>query len=399
MTTPIWLTGFEHGPPGSFVQGGGLFDEVSVSGGSHSAVTTKKNTGSYALQFVTAADYRYLLKNIPGLPTTAVYRFYFHIDGSLPAENLELCSLGLTVGSTWLSVYFDQATSKIGVGEQGGTLGGTPSLSSSTVAANTWYYVDVRAIVTGGTWTMDWSLNGTAQTRYTQTIAATTIINFSVGTDAANTSTLYFDDIVLSVTSADYPIGAGGTEALVPVSDGTHNAGANVMENQAGADIGAVTAWDLIDDIPMTGATTYIRQLANGTGNYAEVQFGNLVALRSAIIGANGILAYTSATTTGNNGTTIMSKDDFATNTSIWGTTATPADMSDGSTASVYYKSAILANVNDISTVNALEARIGYSSDAAPDPYWINLMVEVAYSLPFSKSLIVLQAVNRAATF
>ena len=377
MATPIWLTGFEHGIYS--LNGGGLFNSVSGSG-TPSVVTTKKNTGSYALKIVSASDYAYVIKTVSGSPTTLVYRFYFHFDTSFPAVNVEIFSASLASGS-WLSVYFDQATSKIGVGRQSGTVGGTPRLSSSTISVNTWYYVDVKAVVTGGTFTMDWYLNGVAQSQYTETIAATSFIDVAIGPDASNTSTIYYDDVVLSVTAGDFPIGAGGTEALLPTSDGSHNAGTNIMENQAGSDIGAVAAWSLIDDIPMSTATEYIRQLANGTGNYAEVQFANIAAVHNAIIGAMGVLAYTAASTSGNNGGCIMSKDDFSTQTVVWGVAGALADYSDGSLTDLYYKSVILANVNNDTTVNALEARMGYSGDANPDPYWINLIAEVAYTV------------------
>jgi hypothetical protein len=151
------------------------------------------------------------------------------------------------------------------------------------------------------------------------------------------------------------------------------------MEDQAGANIGTVTAFDLIDDIPMSEASTYVKQAANGTGNYAEILFGNISVLHSSIIGARGVLAYTSATTSSNKGGCIMSKDDFSTWTTIWGEAGALTDYSDGAITNLFFKTAMLANVNDDTTVNALEARIGYSNDANPDPYWVNLAVEVAY--------------------
>ena len=53
------------------------------------------------------------------------------------------------------------------------------------------------------------------------------------------------------------------------------------------------------------------------------------------------------------------------------------------SESSMFYKSAIITAPGGgwtQSEINALYTRLGYSSDASPDPYWYNIMLEVAYS-------------------
>jgi hypothetical protein len=75
------------------------------------------------------------------------------------------------------------------------------------------------------------------------------------------------------------------------------------------------------------------------------------------------------------------------------------ADYSDGSTGSPWYKSVMIAGVIDKATVENLKARMGYSDDANPDPYWINIMVEVALLQNLQRKQLptVLQALNRGA--
>jgi hypothetical protein len=287
------------------------------------------------------------------------------------------------------------------------TWAGGPNVSvdGAVPSLNTWYCLDVKVFVGSTTWTLNWKIDNVNQTAGSWSGQTSTTFNTALTLGA--TSTLggadtwdgYMDDWIVSQTAADYPIGGGGTKALIPSSDGTHNAGTNVMENQAGADIGVVTAYDLIDAIPMSTATTYIRQLANGTGNYAEVQFANINTALYDIIGAMGLLAYTSETTTTNSGGCIISKDSFSTQTVIWGVTGALADYSDGATTNLFYKSVILTTTTDLDKVNNLKARIGYSGDASPDPYWVNLMVEVAYKFPASLYLYTKQAINRASVY
>src|SRR5690349_5764556 len=371
VTTPVWITGFEHGVVPN-TNGSGLATNTS---GSPAIDSTIKNSGCYSLKIVapgggTACNVR--KNHVPVNVQVAVARAYIYIPtGGLPSANSTLVGWQITTAAT--TAGFQVSTAGVARAVVGS---GTAVVSAITMNLNQWYRVDLRLNITGTTWTLDWQVDGAAQTQATWASQATndSIQGLRLGSSSTTaTYTAYFDDVILSETSGDYPIGAGGTQGLVPDADGTHVAGTNVMEKNDGTDIGVVTAFDLINEVPLTDATTYIKQSANGSGNYAEVTFGNITANHASIIGAMGILAYTSATTTANNGTTIMSKDSFSTNTSIHGTTAAPADMSDGSTSNLFYKSAILANVTDDTTVNALKARIGFSTDTNPNPYWCGL--------------------------
>lgn len=377
MTTPFWLTGFEYGVNPN-ANGGGL---ATAASGTPTLVTSPVHTGTYALRLIgdnTTAQY--VRKNHTASLQIAVARTYIRIPtGGLPTTAGVLLHWR-TTGAVLCGLQILPST-----GEVKGFVSGTTA-GSKTLNLDQWYYVDMRINITTSTWTLDWSVDGVAQTQVTLGSQSTTdsLSAYYMGTlVAANTYTIYFDDTVLSETSADFPIGAGGTEVLVPTSDGTNNAGTNIIEDNAGTDIGVTPAYDKINSIPIS-STTYVRQAATGTGNYAEVNFGDITATHSGIIGAQGLLAYTSATTTANRGATIISKDSFSTNTEIWGNPTTTQDYSDGSTSNLFYRSAILVDVNDDTTVNALKARIGYSGDANPNPYWIDLVVEVAYNISSS---------------
>lgn len=373
MATPIWLTGFEHGATPT-ANGAGLFVGII---GSPSIQSSVKNTGLYAIQFNNAsAVASYVEKSLGGNQTNVVGRLYFRYD-TLPGVRAEIV---MHAGSAMSGprIMLNPANSKVYV-----AFGATGGIASNmTISLGQWYRLEWRVIVSGTTATIDWKIDETDQTQLIDTVPVGGVVtNTRLGFNTATTGNLYIDDVVLSTTPADYPIGPGGTQLRQPSADGTHVPGTNVIEDQAGNDIGAVTAYDKLNSVPASAAT-YIRQAATGAGNYAEVLIEDLTDAHSAVIGAQAILAYTSATTSSNKAACIISKDDFATFTPVWGAPGTglTADYSDGATTNLYYKSAVIQDVADDTTANNLKARLGYSDDASPNPYWVDLFVEVAYT-------------------
>lgn len=375
MPTPVWITGFEHGvvPTSS---GSGLATNIS---GSPAIDSTIKNTGNYSLKIVatgggTACNVR--KNHIPTNIQTAVARAYIYIPtGGLPSANSTLVGWQIVTAAT--TVGFNVSTGGLARAQVGS---GTAVVGPS-ITLDAWHRVDIKVIITGTTWTMDWSFDGVAQTQATLAGQATndSLQGLRLGSSSTTaTYTAYFDDVILSETGADYPIGPGGTELLVPDGAGTSNAGTNVMEEANGTDANS-SSYQALNSVPMGNSTNYIKQSANGNSNYIGVTFGNIVSNHSSIIGAMALLAYTSATTTSNTGGCIVSKDAFSSFTTLWGQQSALADYSDGSTGSPFWKSAIIAGAVDDSTVNALEARLGYSDDTSPNPYWLDIGVEVAY--------------------
>jgi hypothetical protein len=375
MTTPIFITGWENG--GSVnINGGGLYAAVN---GTWALETTTVRTGARAIKGSPASGAACNIRSAKSVAgTVCVQRFYIRFN-TLPAGSVVLDLAGCanspatsfaTMGYNPVTGFFEARVGAAGKQED-----------NITVAANTWYRVDFRSAITGGNMVVDVQIDGRTITQVSIATSATSQTNVLLGTartDHAVSYDVFFDDWIIGATSGDYPFGAGAVELLVPASDGSHNAGTNVIEDNAGTDIGATTAYDKINSAPPS-ATTYIRQAANGTENYAEVNFGNIVAAHSAINGAMAFLAYTSETTTANKGTCIVSKDAFSTSTTVWGNPGATSDYSDGSTSDFFYKSALIAGAVDDTTVNALQARVGGSDDADPDPYWIDLVVEVDY--------------------
>lgn len=367
MPTPVYLTNWSHRVAPT-QNGGGIYSVVS---GSVMSIDTTTRPPQ-ALKCITSASSGYVgYAQISGA-NVVVGRVYVYFPTALPSSSMQFITGNGT--GIFANVRYNSATGNFEVGNSDLWTAG------SAAAANTEYRIDFRINISGTTYTMDWQINGVEQTQWalgSQT--PSTWSNLRLGSQNSSTGTVLFQHLILSVTSADYPIGPGGTECLLPESDGTHNAGTNVIEDNTGADIGVTPAYNKVNTLP-PGTTPYIRQAVNGTGNYAEIQFANMVASPGSILGAVATLGYTSETTTANRGACIVSKDDFASFTTVWGNPTVTADYSDGATNNVFWKSAVISGAVDLTTVNALEARLGYSDDANPDPYWMALCVEVAYT-------------------
>lgn len=368
MPTPVYLTNWSHRVAPT-QNGGGIYSVVS---GSVMSIDTTIRTPQ-ALKCVTSASTGYVgYAQISGA-NVVVGRVYVYFPTSLPSSSMQFITGNGT--GIFANVRYNSATGNFEVGNSDLWTAG------SAAAANTEYRIDFRINISGTSYTMDWQINGVAQTQWVLTgQVASTWANLRLGSQNSSTGTVLFQHLILSTTSADYPIGPGGTECLLPASDGTHVPGTNVMEDDTAVDIGVTPAYNKINTFP-PGTTPYIRQTQDGTDKYAEVLFGDMSVTPGSILGVSATLGYTAATTTLCKGACIVSKDNFSSSTTVWGAPGATADYSDGATNNIFWKSAIVAGATDLTTVNALKARIGFSDDATPDPYWMALCVEVAYTV------------------
>jgi hypothetical protein len=364
MPTPIWLTGFEYGVATPTINGGGLFAAVT---GAPTIQGTTKRSGNYALRVnVTSAAATNVARTISTAVLVGSVYFMVHTNPSAAVRILRFT----TAAGTSPAIYYDPADNTI-----------YPSIStagdkSAALTLDTWYRIDFKVVVgPGGTSTLDVQLDGTAIAQKTFDQTATTMNGFYMGFMDAVTGEVFYDDVYLSYTDGDHPIGAHQVEALSPVADGTHNNTTNTMENQAGADIGVVTAYDLVNKVPLnSGTATYMRQAVIGTARYAEMTIGNLSGSIGAINGVMALLAYQSATTSTNNGKSYLYSG---------GTLVATIYSGDMSESSLFYKAVIGTDPGGNWGTAALAAsrfRVGYSSDVTPNPYWNALMVEYDYA-------------------
>ena len=355
--TPIRLTGFESGTVST--AGGGLFSTLTGAGATVDAVVTR--SGAYSLRVADPAGSTHNAM-LPSSGAVVVARIYLRL-ASLPAAGVTaLLTLDAVAGND-LRLGYQASSQRLTVRFGAGAV--TPATVS--VAAATWYRLDLRLTANTNPRTADWQIDGVAQPAISSAGTASTVNRLILGsTVGADAYTVNFDDVVTSATSADYPIGAGSVLPLRPDGVGTHDTPGS-FRHQDGSAIDATTHQRLDDD-PLTSSTDYVRQEVAGATNYIELTFGDTGA--GCVVGVAGIVAYHAASSTANVGKT--SVFDGATERIIFS-----GDMSE---VALFYRSAIVARPAGWTTaaVNALRGRIGYASDVSPNPYWDALLLEVA---------------------
>jgi hypothetical protein len=252
-------TGFEFGTAAGLTTGlaagSVLFDAMA---GSPAVVATNPRTGSYCLELSASAATEYLewATETVGVKATLVVRVSVLFPGSLPPGDVIVAQVGggLPAGDTLLR--FRAASSKLGV--QVGT--GTEQLSATTVAADTWYDLDLRAITSGSAAaTIDWQLDGVDQTQAVGAAAGgASWVGVFVGWTVAATATVRYDDLAVSDIGGNYPIGDIRVHLLkvdpagtVAVSGSSSNFGVMTANGTIGA-WDATGARNAVDEVPPT---------------------------------------------------------------------------------------------------------------------------------------------------
>lgn len=194
-----------------------------------------------------------------------------------------------------------------------------------------------------------------------------------IGIWTGSTMDIYYDDVVMSHTATDYPIGPGRVLGLGATTDGTH-VGSTDFVNELG---GGIAAGDVsrIDEIPMTSTADSVRQaIASGT-SYLEWRIAD-VATSATARGVSALLAYRSSSAVANAATTKLVRPGD--------TDAAAPVVMNGSmalTALSYRRTLIPPPTGGWvpSAINGLLWRTGYRTGAGGIPYWDALLVEAEY--------------------
>lgn len=267
--TPVLCCGAECGVAGPHIASspaGFSFDTTTVRSGARSF--RFNGTGGVTLSTATLAS-----------SLRWVGRFYIYFT-TLPTADLGLIGLALQ-GGTGPNIKFQSSDSSLYAG-----VDTTKGASGVAITTATWYRIDFDYnISAAGNDTSDVQVNGVACAQASAGGSTGPLTALTMGFAGVGATTdMYLDDILLSHTGADYPIGAGYVNHFVPTSDGTHNvAGAgDFQRGNTGVDIlnATTTAWQLVDDVPLpSGAVAEadcIRGVApaNATTDYVECIFG-----------------------------------------------------------------------------------------------------------------------------
>ena len=353
----------------------------TISGG-ESITTSSPITGARSLRVNPTASAQSAVTSISLGVGLHVFRFRAKWT-TLPDAN---CAIGTT--GSGVGAYFNVADSKIYAGSGLGNIGAT----GISVTTGVLYYIDVKVDTTANPWVVDAKVNGSACGQHTRALAANTSANTLLlgAENGNNTSDALFDDVLWSLTGADYPLGDGFVNHFIPTSDGTHNvAGADDFERgNTGTDItnATTTAFQLVDDVPMkssASATDNIQATAPpNASDYVEVVFGPASGISTPTVAPRSvevIVAHSQAATQSGNIRLALndngSLDDVLNLTAAGVTTIRYArkHYSDPPSAASAWTLSGNGNFNN--------ARMRFfSSDAAPDQNWQCAMIEAEFA-------------------
>jgi hypothetical protein len=354
---PVVITGFESGAVSTL--GDGSFAAITGSGVTSDGSIARSGTRSLRIANPAGSLNSALLASSG---SSGVARVYLRLASLPVADVAELLAIDTVSGSD-LQVGYQAATQRLTL-----ALGGPPVPATATISAATWVRLDLRLRAGTDPRSASWEVDGASQPPVSSAELVSTVTGLRLGsTVAADAFTVNVDDVIVSATPADFPIGAGAVLPLRPDGMGT-SATPGSFHREDGSAIGA-NSYQALTDNPMTSLTDYIRQDAVGGSSYVELTLSDTTA--SCIVGVSGLLAYHAAGPGTNNGTTTIV--DGATERILYS-----GDMSE---RVLFYRTAIItpATAWTTASVNNLRARIGYSTDVSPfNPYWDALLLQVA---------------------
>jgi len=193
-------------------------------------------------------------------------------NGSLPANDAVIAYFTTSTSEDRV-LFFRNSDDKLCIG--GHTF--TVVTAGPTIVADTWYWIDLKFAISGLTHQVDWKVGGVTQTVHSQTVTSGTISALALGDRfTTNTMTCRYDDVVVSTTSGDYPLGdhkvvllkpdTGGTTAEIGTANATARFTANGTIDATHNSANILTA--LSEVPPLIGASaTGVAQRTSGTGN------------------------------------------------------------------------------------------------------------------------------------
>lgn len=397
--TPVFCCGFECGIANAhlFLGPGASFSTSIIRNGLRSGRTNATATTSCIFS----------TNNILS-GTVHTWRFYIYFtslptqDSILSYTNAGIAGVGFKVADSKIYPIYD----------------GVPFVFGSTgvsVTTGTWYLIDVRTNLTANPWTIDVSVNGTTTTQLSVALAspgAVANIKFGAALSASGDIDHYFDDVIISQTSVDYPIGAGKVLSFVPNADGTHTCttttivkGTIAAPTGGGNVAGSTDTFNWVNGRPLLGGATdntrLVNQQTNASTLYAEVAFEDTTET-SPPRAVEVITADRQAATTV--GDMTVKLNDNGTENTILNRLAAAGVITDRFTRKHYATPPTGGAWNIAASGNGsfqnIRARFGYSPDATPDQYWRGIMIEAEFVDPIPTKIVqVKQAVNRANTY
>lgn len=357
----VFLTGLEQG----VISAPGVFDTVVGTG--VSADGGVRRHGSYSLRVAPNYASAYATADLDGSGSTAVVRFAMRL-AALPTTTANLFAVSVSGGAT-VSTAILLYDAPGGVFAVRWGMSGSVVLGTVAPDPGTWQVIEMRVSV-ASPHVLEWRIDAVDQPTASAANPAQSVVAVNFGTGFTNVSyTANFDDVIVSRTAADYPIGNGMVLALAPDGMGAHNR-ADRFRNNDNTSIDAAS-WTRVDEVPATSSADYVKQTTRNNASYVEFTFADTAETCINAVGA--LVAYHSADTATSNGKASI----------FSGAVESVVYSGDMSGTTLRYRRAVVSPAGGAwtaSLVSALVARVGYSTDVNPNPYWDALLLE--YDVP-----------------
>ncbi len=392
MATLIYVDGFNHQTVAGAQAGAGFVGTYgTVIGTPTIDTTTNRHPNSKgALKCVGDGATAQTVRNtLPASIRLTVGSFYIKYAAAPPATT--------TVFSTTASSAFQLQVTTDGK-LNAIVAGGVTQVTAASLADGLWHLLDYRFDSSGASSTIDWQVDGVAQTQATKVQAANDQTPWIMGpSTVANTATFFYSDFCLSATTGDYPLGAHHVNPLFPTGEGTETLGTtNAIVNEVP---NGTNLYLSVDDWSSGAAdtTTYVTYTSTTTGdattNFAEFTMTDVSAGDTTIWGVMGFLAGFAAGTSANTaacqvldahaGTRLSWLGNVAGNTGLldYSGSTTVLGYSTSSAESSATQPAVVAPPGGgwtQTTLNAVVIQWGFSTDTSPQPRLSAVMLEYA---------------------
>lgn len=391
LLTIVDILGFEWGPGLGSSQSGMLSQPQATWSRIRSA---DARTGKYSISFFNSWYGSPAAAGRPVSGNLLIGSFYFKIKQWFNVA-VDLCYAPVIAGNNH-RITINPSTHKL-YARFGTNVGNTLDYELSL---NTWYRLDVRFKASANPNSIEFMVtpDGSNQsyeaTPSTYAQAATTFSHFylawgdSLGASASNCGIFYADDLAISYTYADYPIGAHSIEVLRPNANGTSNPSTYITDQDGNIiDDETYSADVLLGNIPYQ-QNIYLQQ-TDGTGTqYAEIKFEDTVKSNIICITAGGFYGANIDGISCRGGWHIVGDTDQ----DLFGIISFGAGP-----AAVAFRCTVVTRPTDGWTaekVSDLSGRCGYmGAGYYGDPRWYSFLLEYCYSTEYSLDISVSDSV------
>ncbi|MCW2923260.1 MAG: hypothetical protein JWM98_664, partial [Thermoleophilia bacterium] len=223
--TLTYLTGFEHNRISAV--GGGIFSTVANAGGGTTTMISgggvNVRTGSNSLHQQTTAAGEALVA-IPVVSTASVVRIAYKMPTAPTGGTPAILQFSGNAGAALAQLVITPAGQlRARFVDTGSVV--QASVNGPNLNPGAWTTLEASLDVTGTTWALRWRVDGVEQPATSYAIGAGyTISNIDIGVVGCNcVGDVYTDDLAMSTTLSDYPIGDGKVLGFSANAVGTHS--------------------------------------------------------------------------------------------------------------------------------------------------------------------------------